>query len=286
MRRVGAGRGRDRGVWRLLVPVTALGAGLMFATSASTAQGTDLRAGRFSELKDLIGSTSASVTEPGEAGGRAARRGRGGQPHRGVVLVHRGGGEGARRSGLPARPASRRSPGPGMTVSLDDAPRPPDGQPPASDNPDDLVVHQQDVQSVVNALWAGGAEAMTLMGERLVSTSAVRCVGNTLLIQGRLVGPPFVISRDRTDPGHARGAEQRARRRAVPPLRRRLRPDATTSRRARRCTCRPTTARSSCRTSPGRPRERGRPGPLAAQRDRAADDHRRRRPAAVRASTS
>jgi uncharacterized protein YlxW (UPF0749 family) len=46
----------------------------------------------------------------------------------------------------------------------------------------------------VNALWAGGAEAMTLMGERVVSTSAVRCVGNTLLIQGRLVGPPFVIS--------------------------------------------------------------------------------------------
>ncbi|MCU1587176.1 MAG: hypothetical protein JWN31_669, partial [Frankiales bacterium] len=84
--------------------------------------------------------------------------------------------------------------GPGVTVSLDDAPRPAEGQPPASDNPDDLVVHQQDVQSVVNALWAGGAEAMTLMGERLVSTSAVRCVGNTLLIQGRLVGPPFVVT--------------------------------------------------------------------------------------------
>jgi uncharacterized protein YlxW (UPF0749 family) len=31
------------------------------------------------------------------------------------------------------------------------------------------------------------------MGERMVATSAVRCVGNTLLIQGRLVGPPFVI---------------------------------------------------------------------------------------------
>ncbi|MCU1594283.1 MAG: hypothetical protein JWO12_1675, partial [Frankiales bacterium] len=83
--------------------------------------------------------------------------------------------------------------GPGVTVRLDDAPRPKDGAAPASTNPDDLVVHQQDVQSAVNALWAGGAEAMTLMGERVISTSAVRCVGNTLLIQGRLVGPPFVI---------------------------------------------------------------------------------------------
>ena len=36
-------------------------------------------------------------------------------------------------------------------------------------------------------------EAMTLMGERVVSTTAVRCVGNTLLIQGRLVGPPFIV---------------------------------------------------------------------------------------------
>jgi len=34
---------------------------------------------------------------------------------------------------------------------------------------------------VVNALWAGGAEAMTIMGVRVISTSAVRCVGNTLL---------------------------------------------------------------------------------------------------------
>jgi uncharacterized protein YlxW (UPF0749 family) len=59
---------------------------------------------------------------------------------------------------------------------------------------DDLVVHQQDVQAVVNALWAGGAEAMTIMGVRVISTSAVRCVGNTLLLQGRVFSPPFVIT--------------------------------------------------------------------------------------------
>jgi uncharacterized protein YlxW (UPF0749 family) len=64
----------------------------------------------------------------------------------------------------------------------------------AGASPDDLVIHQQDVQGVVNAMWAGGAEAMTIMGERVVATTAVRCVGNTLLLHGRVFGPPFVIT--------------------------------------------------------------------------------------------
>ena len=56
------------------------------------------------------------------------------------------------------------------------------------------MVHQQDVQAVVNALWAGGAEAMTLMGQRVISTSAVRCVGNTVVLHGQVYGPPFVVT--------------------------------------------------------------------------------------------
>lgn len=179
-------------LWRLLVPITALGAGLLFATSASTAQGTDLRGGRFSQLKDLIASTSHQVTslekqaialrEQVEAANQAAGA------VDSTVTVERA--KGDRLAGAAGLEAVR---GPGLRVTLDDAPRPPQGQEPPSDNPDDLVVHQQDIQSAVNALWAGGADAVSLMGERLVSTSAIRCVGNTLLIQGRLVGPPFVI---------------------------------------------------------------------------------------------
>ena len=89
-----------------------------------------------------------------------------------------------------------------MTVSLDDAPR---GLGQDSADANDLVVHQQDVQSVVNALWAGGAEAMTLMGQRVVSTSAVRCVGNTVVLHGRVYGPPFVVTAV-GDPAALRGA--------------------------------------------------------------------------------
>lgn len=82
--------------------------------------------------------------------------------------------------------------GPGIAVELTDAPAE------ALRNnrnlrPDDLVVHQQDLQAVVNALWAGGAEAMTIQGQRVSTTSAVRCVGNTLMLHGRLYSPPYRI---------------------------------------------------------------------------------------------
>ena len=65
---------------------------------------------------------------------------------------------------------------------------------PAVADPDDYVIHQQDVQAVVNALWAGGAEAMMLQDQRVISTSAVRCVGNTLPPGPEVYSPPYVIT--------------------------------------------------------------------------------------------
>ncbi|MBU5422316.1 DUF881 domain-containing protein [Cellulomonas hominis] len=82
--------------------------------------------------------------------------------------------------------------GTGITVSLDDAPV--DGPRPAGTGPDDLVVHQQDLQAVINALWAGGAEAMALMDQRVISTSAFQCIGNVLSLQGRRYSPPYVVT--------------------------------------------------------------------------------------------
>ena len=81
--------------------------------------------------------------------------------------------------------------GPGVTVTLDDAPASALNIPGVT--PDDLVIHQEDLQAVIAALWAGGAEAMTLMGERVTMTSAFRCTGNVLLLHGRVFSPPFVV---------------------------------------------------------------------------------------------
>jgi len=80
--------------------------------------------------------------------------------------------------------------GPGLRVSLDDsllssAP---------SGNVNDLVIHSQDVQAVVNALWRAGAEAIAINNQRLISTSAVLCVGNTLLLNGTVHSPPYVVA--------------------------------------------------------------------------------------------
>ena len=88
--------------------------------------------------------------------------------------------------------------GPGLRVTLDDSDR--DESP--SGNVNDLVIHSQDVQGVVNALWKAGAEAVSINGQRLVGTSAVLCVGNTLLLNGTVHSPPYVVtalgaSRDR-----------------------------------------------------------------------------------------
>ena len=77
--------------------------------------------------------------------------------------------------------------GPGLTVTLDDSSL----EKSPSGNLNDLVVHSQDIQAVANALWAAGAEALAVSGQRVVPTSALLCVGNTLLINGTVHSPPY-----------------------------------------------------------------------------------------------
>lgn len=83
--------------------------------------------------------------------------------------------------------------GPALRVTLDDAGYSLETLPEGY-SVDDVVVHQQDLQGVVNALWAGGAEAIMVQDQRIVSTSSVQCVGNTLYLQGRVYSPPYTIT--------------------------------------------------------------------------------------------
>jgi len=181
-------------LWQVLVPVAALVAGLLFTASAVTARGTTLRDDRTPQLSSLIADRNRQIADE-QALERALRR-------KVDALTGTVGGADADTAAQRARADASRAGaglvavhGPGLTVRLDDAPRRPDGPlPPGATNVDDLVVHQQDVQAVVNALWAGGAEAMSIVGVRVISTSAVRCVGNTLLLNGRVYSPPFLIT--------------------------------------------------------------------------------------------
>lgn len=80
--------------------------------------------------------------------------------------------------------------GPGVQITLSDAPP---GQIPAGATPNDLVIHQQDIDNTMNALWAGGAEAMTVQGVRVTSRTVIRCIGNVILVDGTSFSPPYVI---------------------------------------------------------------------------------------------
>lgn len=82
--------------------------------------------------------------------------------------------------------------GPGVQVRLWDAPY--SGDLPEGMRVDDLVVHQQDLEAVINAMWAGGAEAVTVQGHRVTATSSIRCVGNVLLLDGNTYSPPYVVA--------------------------------------------------------------------------------------------
>lgn len=176
--------------WSTLVPLVAIGAGVMFATSASTAKGTDLR----SSATDLPGVIREQTRENTVAAGQVQRL----QAEVDRLSAQQAPGD-LRVSQLTARidrlrvaAGTQAVSGPVLEVALTDAKNVPDVMPDGF-GVDDYVVHQQDVQAVVNALWQGGAEAMMLMDQRIVSTSAVRCVGNTLILQGRVYSPPYVI---------------------------------------------------------------------------------------------
>ncbi|SEL26026.1 Uncharacterized conserved protein YlxW, UPF0749 family [Blastococcus sp. DSM 46786] len=185
--------GRSPSAWGALVPVVALAAGLLFATSGRTAQGSDLRAGEVTQLSQLVEERDAAVARQerqlAQLQDQVQRLTDQVATRDDAVAEEQAVGEaGAPAAGL--TPVT----GSGLVITLDDAPQRSDGSLPSGARPDDLVIHQSDVQAVVNAVWAAGADGVAVMDQRLISTSAVRCVGNTLLLQGRTYSPPFVIT--------------------------------------------------------------------------------------------
>lgn len=168
---------------RLVSAGVVLLAAVLIAVSARASGGTDLRPSRNSDIIDLVRSqsdrnrrlaaqveqlqkqvqqlSSAEAVAPDPALSAAERAGS-------AVAVH----------------------GPGVEVTLDDAPL---SVQPEGVDPDLLVVHQQDIQTFTNALWRAGAEAMTIQGQRVGPNTSVKCVGNTVIVQGVPYAPPYVI---------------------------------------------------------------------------------------------
>ena len=81
--------------------------------------------------------------------------------------------------------------GPGVVVTLSDAPD--DVIDAATGDRKLLVVHQQDIQAVVNAMWKGGAAAVVIQGQRVVTTTGIKCEGSSVMLQGVPYPQPYVI---------------------------------------------------------------------------------------------
>ncbi|MER5213944.1 DUF881 domain-containing protein [Streptomyces sp. NPDC002838] len=183
---------RFRPVRVLTAAVFAL-AGLIFFTSFNTAKGTNIRTDTsLLKLSDLIQERSRNNGELGES--NASLR------HDIESLAERDDGstkaEDDKLDALEKNAGTQKLTGEALTVTLDDAPPGATAKLPGypEPEPDYLVIHQQDLQAVVNALWQGGARGIKVMDQRLISTSAVRCVGNTLILQGRVYSPPYKIT--------------------------------------------------------------------------------------------
>jgi uncharacterized protein YlxW (UPF0749 family) len=186
-------RPTSRGMWTALVPVVALVAGLLFATSGKTALGTDLRAGESTQLSSLVGQRNQVIARQQEELARLQARVQQltdqAASRNGAVAEAQAGGT----AGMAAAELTAVS-GPGVQITLDDAPRDGGGGLPSGARPDDLVIHQSDVQGVVNALWAAGAEAISIDGQRLGPTSAIRFAGEAVLVDFNPVTNPYEIS--------------------------------------------------------------------------------------------
>ncbi len=179
--------------WRFGVPVVCLLAGLLLSATYGVSGGGEIRRSDAPRLVDLVREAQQSVDR------LTAQR---------DSLVtefdtHHGGSPGADAALAAITDKSARLAvdagldpmrGPGLVVTLNDAQRDAEGRFPRDASPDDLVVHQQDIEAVLNALWSAGAEGIQVQDQRIIGTSAPRCVGNTLLLNGRTYSPPYVVT--------------------------------------------------------------------------------------------
>lgn len=80
--------------------------------------------------------------------------------------------------------------GQGVVITMDDSnlPRQP------GEDPNLFLIHDEDLLKVINELFAAGAEAVSVNGQRIIANSEIRCVGPTIIINSVKLAPPFIIN--------------------------------------------------------------------------------------------
>lgn len=175
--------------WRIGTPLVVLLCGALFVVSAHNSQGTDLRPGRYTDLASLVSSEARDyqalqqrVKDLNTDVATLTESVNDTEVQRFQRRVH--------KLEDPAGLVPRT--GPGVTVTLSDAPEEVINN--TTRDLNYLVVHQQDIQAVVNAMWKAGATAVTVQGQRVVTTTGIKCEGNAVQLQGVPYSQPYVIS--------------------------------------------------------------------------------------------
>jgi uncharacterized protein YlxW (UPF0749 family) len=187
-------RFRVRGRWRPAAVSMFVVAGVLFVTTSINSKGLDLRAASVTDLDHVVRAELEHVndlqTRDADLNKEVGRLSRQVSDSQVTDLQ--------RQADLLREPSGFTAVrGPGLTVVLNDAPKSEidaAAEPGNDVSQDELVVHQQDIQAVVNALWAGGAEAITIQDQRVISTTGIKCVGNTVVLHGVTYSPPYRIA--------------------------------------------------------------------------------------------
>ncbi len=80
--------------------------------------------------------------------------------------------------------------GAGIVVRLSDSTLAKSGDPESAD----FAIQDVDVQLVVNALWDAGAEAISINGQRVIGTTAIRSAGGAILVNYRVLSSPYRVT--------------------------------------------------------------------------------------------
>ncbi len=79
--------------------------------------------------------------------------------------------------------------GPGITIKMYDNPQ----ERVYGFDLNNDIIHDVDILAILNDLRIAGAEAISINGERVLSTSEIQCTGPTIGINGRRYATPFII---------------------------------------------------------------------------------------------
>ena len=82
--------------------------------------------------------------------------------------------------------------GPGIIVRLDDNKEGLALSP--GDDPNSYIVHYESLLTLVEEMKRANADAISINGQRLITNSDIRCVGNVILVNTTRIAPPFEIS--------------------------------------------------------------------------------------------